>query len=396
MATRNLTQSSANLAKGEALHVMAELINDVVASANEQRTDHATFLAWLAEVDADLDAINNYVAREGEQDGVTGGDFTFAGTAAATALGAGHVHYRIGGERYFAILDTTITLTGTTQVTGSNWRAWRVVIDRLGVVTTESPDNAGQGAEETALLELGSIAQAANTVELGTFVIQAATGFTPATDDTSGENVFTARYTKMPKNEAAALTAAMGAALVATAGAATLAVGTADFKADGLRLAQVAADATLALTDADTIADGEAGGIMLLSNLAGTGFVTLSSDGVPGVSALTDTDAAGALTALNLLASRLPSSFVPLGHVIVVNASGSGFTAKTTFWDATNVTTTVVDQSFGTFDRTAAVAAFLSRESNPPAVPATVTAPVPATLTAAAVDDISFRATGAP
>ncbi len=300
-----------------------------------------------------LDVIESYLSFLGEQTGVIFGDYTFAGAAAVTALGAGAVGFSIGGERQYIALDTTITLTGTTQVTGSNWRAWRVVISLLGVVTTESPDNAGQGTEEKALLELGSIAQAASTVEIGTFVIQATTGFTPGTDNTSGEASFTARYTRLPKNEAAALTAAMGSALVATAAATTLNVGTADFKVNGVRVAQVAADATLALTDADTIADGEAGGIMLLSNLAGTGFVTLSSDGVPGVSALTDTDAAGALTALDLLASRLPSCFVPLGHAIVV-ASGAAFTAKTTNWDREQLTKNQI--------RYAATDAWVSRE----------------------------------
>ena len=364
-----------------------------VTLVNELRDDHATLITWMTEVDADLDDINNYLSALREQNGAIGGDYTFAGQAAATTLGAGTVHYRIGGEEYYIALDTTITLTGTTVVTGSNWRAWRVVIDPLGVVTTESPDNAGQSTEQIALLELGSISQAANTAELGTFVIQAATGFTPATDNTSGENVFTARYTRTPKNEAAALTAAMGTALVATAGATTVAVGTADFKVSGVRVAQVAADATLAMTDADTIADGEAGGMMVLSDLAGTGFVTLSSDGVPGVTALTDTDAAGALTALNSLASRLPSCFVPLGHVIVV-ASGAAYTAKTTNWDAASMTTTVVDQTLGTHDRTVAAASFLARKSNPPAIPATVAAALVATISAAAASSTAVDAAG--
>ncbi|KKK55946.1 hypothetical protein LCGC14_3069480, partial [marine sediment metagenome] len=162
------------------------------------------------------------------------------------------------------------------------------------------------------------------------------------------------------------------------------------------------------LTDADTVTTTQAGGWLLLTDLAGTGYVTLSSDGVPGVTALTDTDAATALVALNLLASRLPSVFVPLGHVIVVTVSAATFTAKSTFWNATDVTTTVVDQSFGAFDRTATAAAFLSRESNPPAVPATVSAPTTAGPSAskpaswptdpgsANVDNFSTRELGTP
>lgn len=356
----------------DAIEVLAEELHD----------DHAIGITWDTEVDGDLDDINDYLSFVNEVDGVIDGNFTFAGTAAATALGAGRVRYRIGGEEYECALDTTITLTGTTQVTGSNWRAWRVVIDRLGVVTTESPDNAGQAAEQTALLELGSISQAANTCELGTFTIQASTGFTPATDNTSGEASFTARELRGPKIKWSTLFAAQGTALVAGAGLATVAVGVTSPRVNGLRLATIAADATLALTDADTITTTNAGGWLVLTDLAGTGYVTLSSDGVPGVSALTDTDAAGALTALNLVAARLPAQFVPIGYVTVVTANAATFTAKTTFWDATDVTTAVADQTLGVFDRTVSAATFLARKSNPPAVPATITAPLIATITA--------------
>jgi hypothetical protein len=115
---------------------------------------------------------------------------------------------------------------------------------------------------------------------------------------------------------------------------------------------------------------------LVLTDLAGTGFVTLSSDGAPGATALANTDAAGALTALNLLASRLPSMFVPLGHVITVNGSGGTFTAKSTFWNATDIVTTVVDQTLGAFSRTVAAASFLARKSNPPTLPDTVSADV--------------------
>lgn len=360
---------------------LVDFLSNDLDITNELQTDHATDVTWQTEIDADSDVMNNYLAFAGEQDGASGGNFTFAGQADAAALGAGIVHYKIAGENYSIALDTSITLTGTTVVTGSNWRAWRVVIDRLGVVTTESPDNAGQSTEEKAMLELGSIAQAANTAELGVFTIQAATGFTPATDNTSGEANFNSYELYMPKNEAAALTVAMSTALVLGDGLATMNIGAANFRKNGVRVAQVAADATQALTDADTITTTEAGGWLLLSNLAGTDFVTLSSDGIPGVSALTDTDAATALVALNLLASRLPAVFTPLAYFTVVTSNAATFTAKTTNWNATDVASVAVDQTFGTFDRTATAASVLARQSNPPAVPATVTAPVKSTLT---------------
>jgi len=434
VATRTLTGSAAKPVSANPktdFYDVVEVLNDIAASLNEQRTDHATFKAavdatetlveelasdhaigitWDTEVDADLDDINDYVAFMGEQDGVIGGDYTFATQTAADFLGAGTVIYRIGGEVYHAPMQAAIAPDdgGVTQVTGSNVFACRVVIDRLGVVTTERDDGAGQAAAQAALLHLGSVAQAANTVTLGYITLAATTGYTPGTDNVDGEGTATFYYERQPKNSGSALWAAQGSALVAGAGLATVAVGATNPKVNGLRVAQIAADATLSLTDADTITTTEAGGWLVLTDLAGTGYVTLSSDGVPGVSALTDTDAAGAQTALDLLASRLPAMFVPIGQIIVVTANAATFTAGTTFWDATDVTTTVADQSFGTFDRTVSAATFLARESNPPAVPASIAAPLvatltapnppsgPATLTAAAVDDFTFRNIGTP
>jgi len=390
-------------------HATMKTYADAVETLIEEMSaDHAIGITWDTEVDADLDTLGNYASFLQEQTGVIDGNYTFAGTAAATALGAGGVRYRIGGEEYYVeAIDTTITLTGVTVVTGSNVRAWRVVIDKLGVITTESANDAGEDSVEKAMLKLGSVAQAANTCCLGQFAITAATGFTPATDNTSGEAAFGAYYERLPKRQDSALTAAMGSALTLGDGLATLNVGTADFRRAGLNLAQIAADATLAATDADTVTTTEAGGWLLLVNLAGTGFVTLSSDGLPGVSALTDTDAPTALVALNLLASRLPGVFVPLGYWTIVTANAATFTLKTTLWDATDITAVAVDQTFGSHDRTVAEASVLARESNPPAVPASVTAPLiatltapnpaspPATLSAAALDDFTF-ADGAP
>lgn len=392
-------------------HATSKTAVDAIETLIEElHDDHAIGITWDTEVDGDMDVINNYLSFLGEQDGVIGGDYTMAEQTAADMLGAGRIIYRIGGEVYYSALQVAIAPDdpGVTVITGSNFGAWRVVIDRLGVVTTERTDNAGSATAEVALLQLASVAQAANTAVIGYFTIQATTGYTPGTDNIDGEAATVVYYERQPKNSASGIFAAQGTSLVAGAGLATVAIGLTSPKINGLRLATIAADATLALTDADTITTTEAGGWLILTDLAGTGYVTLSSDGKPGVTALTDTDAAGALTALNLAASRLPSIFVPLGHVIVVTANAATFTAKTTFWDATDVTTTVVDQSFGTFDRTVAAASFLARESNPPAVPASITAPLiatlgsakpasgPATLSAANADDFTTREIGTP
>ncbi|KKL55168.1 hypothetical protein LCGC14_2258100, partial [marine sediment metagenome] len=334
---------------------------------------------------ADLDVINNFIASLGEQDGVIGGDYTITEPTTATdMIGAGSIIWRIGGEVYFDnALQAAIAPddSGTTKVTNNNWGAYRVVIDRLGVVTTEAPDTAGQTTEEKALLHLGAVAQAADTAVIGYFVTHApadAGGFIPGTDDIDDGGATNTYLLRRPLNEATALWAAMGSALTVTGAVATYNFGTVSPKIRGLRLATITADSTQVLTDADTIANGQAGGIMILTDLAGTDVISLSSDGVPGNSTIADTDAAGALTALNLLAARLPAMFCPLGHIIIT-MSGGGFTAKTTQWDDANIgSLAAVDQSFGTFDRTVTAATFLARESNPPTLPDSVTAPTTA------------------
>ena len=73
---------------------------------------------------------------------------------------------------------------------------------------------------------------------------------------------------------------------------------------------------------------------------------------------------------------------VPVGKIVVVNASGGAFTAGTTNFDAAGITTTVTDATVGTWDRTANTG-FDSHKINPPAIPASITATILSTLTAA-------------
>ncbi len=365
-----------------AMKTAADAVETLIEELDD---DGGTRKTWEDEVDADLDVINNFIASLGEQDGVIGGDYTITEPTTATdMIGAGSIVWRIGGEVYFDnALQAAIAPDdgGTTKVTNNLWGAYRVVIDRLGVVTTESPNTAGQATEEKALMHLGAVSQAANTAVIGFFVTHApadAGGFIPGTDDIDDGAATNVYLLRRPPNEATALWAAMGSALTVTGSVATYNFGTVSPKVRGLRLATITADSTQALTDADTIVNGEAGGIMILTDLAGTDVISLSSDGVPGVSALTDTDAAGALTALNLLAARLPAMFCPLGHIIIT-MSGGAFTAKTTNWnDADIATVAAVDLAFGTFDRTVTAATLQARQSNPPTLPDSVSAPTTA------------------
>lgn len=347
--------------------------------------DLETLRTWMAEVDGDLDAINDYLDYSGERDGIVSTDaFDISGSSSAvTLLGAGRISYRIGGVLYEALVDTTITLTDNTAVTqGTNeYKAWRIVIDRLGVITTETRTSAtGVLTEQIALLELAGVARAANTIDIGYFVIQAATGnFTPNTTDIDDATVVDTYHVLRTSRQNNGLFAALGSSLIVTTGsAATWAVGTVDAQALGVRLAQISAQTAQALDAADTIADANFGGWLFCVNLAGTDIVSISSDGAPEVSALTDASDAAAVTALDLVADRLPAMFVPIGTIRLENQSSAGFTANTTNWNVAGLTVSTTDFTVGVHDRTVSAATLQARQINPPVIPATVAAPVTA------------------
>lgn len=420
MATKTVQDAIVNPAKtGKSTETnwawqTTRIVNQHSTLANELRTDHATFKTavdatntWTTEVDADLDAINNYLDYIHEADGVYGGDYTFASTGAVTILGAGNLLWRRAGIRHYAALDTTITLAApsTTTIGAAKFGAWRVLVSDLGVITTQAANATTMqfANAEDALLNCSAIAPTASTVTIGYLILENGSGgdFTIGTTNTNAASMsWTFYYERGPRKQVSGLTAALGSSVVADAAAATWSVGTIDHQALGIGYAQISAITNQAMDDADTIADGEAGGWLLVTNLAGTGVYALASDGIAGsVSALANTDAAGVATALDTLADRLPGQFVPIGKITVVNGSGSGFTAGTTNWDATGITTTVADASVGTWDRTSTTG-FDSHRINPPAVPATVTAAIPAagpaTITAVAADDLKFRIQGTP
>jgi len=366
-------------AKGVTLGTMMDSVIDYVRELGD---DHATLITWLTEVDADEDVIGNYLDFKHEADGVIGGNFSITAGAATTLTGAGFVQYRIGGEEYYCDLDTTIDLADDGDVDDTKWRAWRIEIDRLGVVTATADGDTQHANEEDALLNLSTVAPTANTVTIGYFTINSDTGFNIGTDNVNGETAENLYLVRGKEKQSTGLTAGLGSSVVADAGAATWSVGTIDFARNGLRLAQIGAITNQAMDDADTIATLNAGGWLLVTNLAGTGIYALAADGVAGsVSAMTYADAAAVDTALDTLVDQLPELFCPIGKIVVVNASAGTFTAGTTFWDATDMTTTTTDATVGTWDRTAKTG-FDSNKINPPSVPASITAALLVTLAA--------------
>ena len=337
----------------------------------------AAAVTWATEVDADLDDINDNLAFFGQSnDGILywTDAFAISAAAAATALGAGIVHYQINGVKYVAALDTTIALTDTTVVTTGLFKAWRVEMGILGdTVTTTVTGSAGFDSAQAAYLALGSVARTADYVTVGYFVIESNGGFTPGTDNTNGESSFASMLVTCKRSDYG-LTAEMSASIAIGATPDNFSHGTVNGKR-AVNLAEIAVGADVEFTDADTIIDGETGGWLLCIDQAGTAVVTISSDGLPGVTALADTDVAGCNTALDLVADRLPEFFIPFGKIVVTTV-GAGFTAKTTSLVAGEVTTVYTDQTATAFDRTVGLATFLARMVAPPAIPATVTAPL--------------------
>lgn len=353
----------------------------------ELHDDHAVIKTLTDEVDDDLNTIGNYIDFLQEPNGVIGGDFTIATTAAVTLLGAGHVKYRINGEIFYADLDTTITLEDSGDVVQNKYGAWRIMIDRTGAVTTQ--DTGAQMAwdsAEDAMLNLAAVAPTANTATIGYFTVtdSGAAGFNIGTTNTSGGTATGVVYhVRGPKNQVSGLHTALGASIAADAGASTWSSGTINVKRNGAYLAQIAAIVSQAVDDADTIATLNAGGWLLVTNLAGTGVYLLAADGAAGaVSAMTYADTAAVETALDTLCDQLPEVFVPIGKIVVDNASGGLFTAGATNWNAADITTTCTDATVGTWDRTASTG-FDSHKINPPAVPAALAATNLATLASA-------------
>lgn len=432
MATRTCTDDSGSVTKNpkSLVWTIAELINDLVASANEQRTDHSTFKAladelildhatfktavdaanvWATEVDADENNICNHLDAIWT-DGVIGGNFTFTAGAAVTLAASGYVRYRIGGIEYTAELPATITLEDLGNVTQSNFAAWRIEIDRLGACTMkESPTAAGYASAQAALLAMAGLARTANTACLGYLTLTDSNSVIDiGTDNLNASGVTSViYYQRHITKRTTGLNVALGAASSLNAGAVTVTCGTINFNVNGLKKTEIAASATRALTDADVISTLKYGAVVLCTDLAGTGVVSLNAAGTPGVTTMAYTSAALARAAADLVIDRLPGMFCPFALISVYNGTVGNFTFKTSFWDAATVTSTIADATVAGWSRTA-TSGFDSHQITVAAVPADITAPIPAagpatltatapaTLAAAAVDDITFRAQGTP
>jgi hypothetical protein len=479
MATRTVGTGEARpISKNpkSVMWVVMELINDLVALANEMRTDHAATkvtvdqLETLAEelgtdhgtykvtVDGlvtavdeliddhatfktDVDETNTWATEVADDDnnlsnhldflltpnGVYGGSYYFTAGGAVTLTAAGYVDYQIGSIRYHASLPATITLEDLGDIAQNYYGAWRIEIDRLGACTAKlCALVGGYSTEQKALLSLSALAPTANAATLGYLtVVKTASAFNIGTDNlTVATATATIYYERGPRKRVSGLNAALGAASALVSASTTYGHGTIDANMNGLKKAQIGAGAAQALTDADIISTTKYGAVVICTDLAGTSTVSLNAAGLPAVQTMAYADAATAKAAIDLVVDRLPSMFVPFALIRVYNGTVGDFTFKTTAWNTALVTATITDATVAGWDRTkptgfdshqisrvaipalvaattpAAAPATLTAQK-PTAGPATLTASIaitsgPATLSAAAVDDISTHELGAP
>lgn len=371
---------------------------------DEIHDDHATDITWSTEVDADLDTLGDCVERLQGRDGVIHSTASFTvGSSATTCVGTGQVTYQMDGRVYSAAVGTTITLTDDGDVDSAKFRAWRILMSKAGVTTTQSADTSADNAQYS-LFTLAKTAITADTVEIGYFTLTKSDGaFDIGSTNTDAANTTLVFYKVSAPRLQIGLTAAVGAATDAQDGTATVDIGTVDahISAGTLagpwsrNLAQISASANTVLTVADTIDTVKYGGWLVCTNVAGSAYVFLSADGdmdATGVTAQSYANDAAVVTALDNCIDRLPLIFCPVATIIVSNQAGGSFTAKTTFWDATSTTTVATDFSSGAFDRTvtgAAASATAGVKPGLPAVPASVASPLVATLSAGKIDTIS-------
>lgn len=327
---------------------------------------------WANTAKVSQDEVSDLIDGEISPNGVRGGSLAFSAGAAVTIAASGYVRYTIAGKDYAGQMPATITLEDLGDITQNLFGAWRIEIDALGAVTAKSaPTVGGYATAQIALLALSGLARTANTAILGYMtMVKTGSAFNIGTDNlTVATGTATFYYERMPHRRASGLNAARGAASGLNAGATTVLSDTIDADVNGLKVAQIAAAATQALTDADTIPTLKFGAVLLCTNLAGTGVVTINAAGTPGATSMTYTTAALAKTALDLVVDRLPAMFVPFAYITVSNQSVSTFTFKTTFWDATNITSAIVDAGVAGWNRTVATG-FNSHQRGRTTIPA--------------------------
>ncbi len=366
----------------------------------ELAADHAIGVTWDTEVDGDLDKINDYLYYLGEKDGVLSGDFSFSAGGVATITGAGRVRYRLGGVVYVADVDTTIILEGTGDVTQSKWGAWRILIDSKGVCSTQATDATGTIAHdsaEDAMLTLSKRSRTADTVEIGyCHITDSDSVFNIGTDNLTSSGVTVVYFEVQGARQDVGVVALGGTIRLQdgtttwdSQGAIDARVAAADDAPSGGGilsgdLAQISEITNQAMDDADVVTNTGFGGWLLVTDLAQTGLYAIAANGIAGaVSTMNEASEAAVDTLLDAVEAALPLVFAPIARFYVDKSAGStDFTANSVNWNADSTVATVTQYTNAALDRTS-LAENVGIEA--PAISATISAPLIASLTATAI-----------
>lgn len=331
-------------------------------------------LALSEEIASDLDKHADYLAFLHERDGVTGGTFTLTAGTATTLTGAGFICYRIGGEDYYAVLDTTITLETGTDITQAKFGAWRIVIDRTGVVTTQAASAAmAFDTEEEALLSLSSIPRTANTATLGYLTVTDSNStFVIGTSNLDASGVTATPYVVRGPHYDNGLTSAMGANIAIGSTNTRYSTGTINVKTRGVRVAEISAQADKAFDKADVItSSGQYAGHLIVTGLAGTDTYALASTGIAGsVQTMTHATSAAAHAQLDVIQAALPEMFTVVGRIVTLAAKAS-FTFATDDLAGTDGTGVFTSETAAEFDRATGVTTGFG--ANAPTIPPALT-----------------------
>ena len=351
---------------------IAALIVD--RAANKTEIDLAA--TWAAEVDSDLDTINDILDFD-SLDGVIGGDYAIVGAAATTWAASGRIKWRRNGQIFETAMPATLTMADDGDITQNKYRAFRVEISDLGAVTMVAGGDLESTTAEQALLALSAVAPTASTVTIAYVCFQDSTGaFDIGTTNTADAENITYYYERMPRAQAAGLTAAMVPGLAIGTTPEEFSHGTVDGKALGVGRAQITpADVTQAFNNNDIVTtSGKFGGWLICTDLAGTDVLTLCANGVfEGAQTVDYASLAAVTTALDNCQARIPTAFTVLGRCTVETGKAT-WTANVDAGDDADGTFTFTSEGVGAFDRT--VTSGTGQGPVRPTTPATITAPL--------------------
>jgi hypothetical protein len=188
MATRTVTEAITNVSKKpkSAVYTLAELVNDLVALANEMRTDHATTLALTTALKTMGNAIQAYISDGLLQHGTL------------TVNDSGATPYKTTSVRIFTIAGLPYTAASATagfstaytiNATGGNaatlWGVFQIMCPATGTMVTRAPaDDQNYTTEALAIAALPTVLT--NHVQVGYITVK-----------TTASTTFTANTTKL-------------------------------------------------------------------------------------------------------------------------------------------------------------------------------------------------------